>query len=314
MSNELKYFTNDQYACTECNLTPEIKKIHFDEGIIEFKCPNHGDKICEIKDYFENELKFLYSNEKCKFNHENENVITNYILDYCLKCKKYLCHSCSEKHEHKLSLIKSSELNYKCQNHFDYFTKYCKTCKLHFCNSDRINCNHNIEEINKPEKAELDALKNKIKMIEKNKIIEDYCIKLLETLIITYERHPSNYYTCMNIINTSKIINEDLELKNKLFNNDLFKKIQEEKDKKALKKLDLLEDKFLNELNIRLGLKLKGDEISLYLVDKKLGEQELQLICKVNFKNLEEINLSHNNIIDIESMKNIKSPNLKKLI
>ncbi len=57
-------------------------------------------------------------------------------------------------------------------------------------------------------------------MIEKNKIIEDYCIKLIETLIKTYERHPSNYYTCMNIINTSKIINEDLELKNKLFNNE----------------------------------------------------------------------------------------------
>ena len=124
MSNILKCIPNDQYTCTECNLTPEISNIHFDEGIIEFKCPNQGEKIYEIKDYFENELEHLYSNNKCKSYHENENDSINYILDYCLKCKKYLCHSCSLNHEHKLSIIKSNDVNYKCLIHFNYYTKY----------------------------------------------------------------------------------------------------------------------------------------------------------------------------------------------
>lgn len=68
-------------------------------------------------------------------------------------------------------------------------------------------------------------------MIEKNKILVDYYIKFLETLIKTYQKHPSNYFNCINIINTSKIINEDIELKNNLLNNDLFTKINEEKKK-----------------------------------------------------------------------------------
>ena len=68
-------------------------------------------------------------------------------------------------------------------------------------------------------------------MIEKNKILVDYYIKFLETLIKTYQKYLSNYFNCINIINTSKIINEDIELKNILLNNDLFTKINEEKKK-----------------------------------------------------------------------------------
>ena len=68
-------------------------------------------------------------------------------------------------------------------------------------------------------------------MIEKNKILVDYYIKFLETLIKTYQKYLSNYFNCINIINTSKIINEDIELKNNLLNNDLFTKINEEKKK-----------------------------------------------------------------------------------
>lgn len=313
MSNVIKCIPNDQYACTECSMTPEILKIHFDEGIIEFKCPNHGEKIYEIEDYFEKELNFLYSSNKCKSLHEDENNVVNHILDYCMRCKKYLCNSCSLNHEHKLSIIKSNEINYKCPTHFNYFTKYCKTSNLHYCSSDIINCSHEIVEINKPEITDLELLKTKIKLIEKNKILENYYIKFLETLIITYEKHPSNYFNCLNITNTSKIIAEDMQLKNKLLNNELFEKINEQKNKMALTKLELLEDKFLNELNIELGLKLKGNEISLYLSEKNIGDHEFKLISKINFKNLEEINLSHNKIKDIDSMKKSNFPKLKKI-
>jgi len=59
---------NNQYNCTECNLVPEILCLDYAHGMIEFKCPNHGNKIIGIGDYFKNESKYLNTNNKCELN------------------------------------------------------------------------------------------------------------------------------------------------------------------------------------------------------------------------------------------------------
>ena len=56
----LKNIPNDQYACIECNIIPEIKEIDHDKGIIQFICLNHGHKTVALKEYFTKEINHIY--------------------------------------------------------------------------------------------------------------------------------------------------------------------------------------------------------------------------------------------------------------
>jgi len=73
----------------------------------------------------------------------------------------------------------------------------------YFCNEDKINCKHEINDIKKPEDKDIEKIKNKIDNLKKNIINEKYYIKLLNTLIISYEKHPSNYFYSINIYNVT---------------------------------------------------------------------------------------------------------------
>jgi Leucine-rich repeat (LRR) protein len=76
-------------------------------------------------------------------------------------------------------------------------------------------------------------------------------------------------------------------------------------------KLNKLQQNILFYFNNTLNIELTGKEIKLDLNNKNIGNIELNLLSGVDFKNIEEINLSHNNISDIEPLKNFK--NLKKV-
>ena len=80
---------------------------------------------------------------------------------------------------------------------------------------------------------------------------------------------------------------------------------------KLLNKVNLLEKKILNYFNIKLNIQLTGNEIKINLNNKNIGNLELNLLSEVEFKNLEEINLSNNKISNITPIKNFKS--LKKI-
>ena len=73
-----------------------------------------------------------------------------------------------------------------------------------------------------------------------------------------------------------------------------------------LNKLNRLEKKILGYFNNKLNIKLTGKEVKIDLNNKNIGSVELNLLSGVDFKDLEEINLSHNNISDIEPLKNFK--------
>jgi hypothetical protein len=61
-------------------------------------------------------------------------------------------------------------------------------------------------------------------------------------------------------------------------------------------KIENLEKKILNFLNSKLNIQLTGKEIKIDLKNKNIGNIELKLLTGINFKNLEELNLSNNNI------------------
>ena len=295
LNNKEKDSIYDQYTCTECNLVPEILKINYNNGIVEFKCPNHGEKKMEIKEYLQKEENHLYSNLKCSIDKKEQRENLNKIFDYCIKCKKYFCQSCSQDHEHKSSFIKVNELNNKCQKDLKDYKHYCEFCKCHFCNKEEINCKHNIKDIITQDEN-LIILKNKKTNLIKRKEILSNIIKLIDIIITTYKDHPNNYFNSINISNIANILNEE-----------------ENKENILLTKINMLENKVCNYLNFKLGTTLSCEDKKLDLSNKIINNEELNLISEITFKNVEEINLENNNITDISPIKNFNLKKLKKL-
>ena len=80
-----------------------------------------------------------------------------------------------------------------------------------------------------------------------------------------------------------------------------------------LSKINDLENKIRNFLNLKLKLTLTGNEIQLDLQDKNIGNTELILLTGLDFKNLEELNLSNNNISELKYIEKFNSKKLKKI-
>ena len=315
-SFDLKKLPEDQYTCTNCNSIPEIISLSFNKGNIEFKCKDHGTKKIRINDYFLRESEYLYSNIKCYYdqNHIQKDQL-NHIFNYFIEKKKNICQNCSKGKSSKH--IKVNEINNICQSHLKLYIKYCNDCNKHFCSEDTINCGHKIVEIESPLKEQIEIIRNKIYNLKKQKELNEYLIKLLDTLITTYEKHPSNYYNSINIKNVSKDINEKMNMNFKIYKNDDFNiTYKEEKadNNFLLKKIEHLERKILNILNTTLDVNLTGDEISINLNGKNVGNLDLGLLCSVKFQNLQLMDLSNNRISNLDELKNLDSPYLRQLI
>jgi len=69
----------------------------------------------------------------------------------------------------------------------------------------------------------------------------------------------------------------------------------------------------MNILNDKLNIKLTGEEKILNLEKKEIGNNELDLLCIIQFKKLEELILRNNNISDISPLINLNSPKLRKI-
>jgi len=101
--------------------------------------------------------------------------------------------------------------------------------------------------------------------------------------------------------------------KNSFLSTEINKETNDNKKDMIISLLSKLEAKVKDFFNVKLKLNLTGNEIKLDLNNKNIGNIELNLLSCVDFKNLEEINLSHNNISDIEPLNDFNSPKLKKL-
>ena len=93
---------------------------------------------------------------------------------------------------------------------------------------------------------------------------------------------------------------------------DLTKK-EDEEQKKIMTKIEDLEKKILNFVNFKLNIELTGNEIKLDLNNLSINDSELMLISGIKFNNLEELDLSHNNITDIRILKEFNLKNIKKI-
>ena len=70
----------------------------------------------------------------------------------------------------------------------------------------------------------------------------------------------------------------------------------------------------LKDFNTKYNLNIKDILINkLSLVNCKLGNDELKDLCKIEFKELKELNLTDNNISDIKVLEKAKFAKLEKL-
>ena len=89
---------------------------------------------------------------------------------------------------------------------------------------------------------------------------------------------------------------------------------KDEKDiSKILSKLNALEKSIKNLLSNKLGMQINGNEIKLDLNNRNINNMTLKLLSSKEFKNLEELDLSKNNISDANLLKEFILNKLKKL-
>ena len=117
----------------------------------------------------------------------------------------------------------------------------------------------------------------------------------------------SHYDRCNKITNKIKIYS-DFES-----NDDYTENFKSEEENLILNKINLLQKKILNFMNITLNINLTGNETKLDLSYKNIDDKTLNLFTGLKLENIEELNLSHNNISNVKILKNFNLKKLKKL-
>ena len=319
---------NDNYSCTECDSIPEILYIDYGKGLIQFKCQTHGKKTMSLKEYLLKMSKYVYYNEKCSICKEIQKNNTNYIFDYCLYCKLIICQKCQSKHTHQ-QILKLNDLDNKCRKHHNKLYEYfCGECNQNFCSLCTQHKKH--EEIFSSydfiSNKEIQNLKKSNELYKKEFEILPYLIKINDLLITCQSKFSFNYFHNINLKNAStSFIQTDLFLKEI---NDIQEKLKSDKltlasmVRPVVQSIKLLDDtkkeieeqkKLINEFNTTYKTSLDGNEKELELINKEIGDSGFELLSRINFKNLEKINLKGNNISSVNPLANICNKKTKKL-
>jgi len=117
----------------------------------------------------------------------------------------------------------------------------------------------------------------------------------------------SDYLRFNKTTNKIKILS-DFEPKD-----DYIESFRSEEENLILNKINLLQKKILNFMNITLNLNLTGNETKLDLSHKNIDDNTLNLFTGIKLKNLEELNLSHNNISNVKIIKSLKLKKIQKI-
>ena len=293
----IRSIPNDQYTCSECPMVPEILNIYYNTNEIEFCCQAHGIKKLPLRDFFLSENKFIYNNIECQICKKKK--LNQVSYKYCYHCKKNLCFDCSIRHNNHLDLINFNDVNNKCVEHKGDcdFLIYCFTCKKNICSkvSETDHKEHNKDVISRfrPEKSDLEIIKNNINIYQKDLELLEYLVKINKTLVETYELHPNNYYHNINLTNLYK------SLTNSNYD-DYFNSRNKNRE-------------ILKEFNDKYSKKISGYEKVLNLNNLNLGDSGLICLRKNNFENVEILNLENNNIKEIVCFSKWKLKRLKEL-
>ena len=307
---DLNEIPDDQILCPLCDLIPEILKVHTDSGHVELKCKYHGIRILTIEDYFQKmkgstHTYFKTECSNCKKIQNNKEE----MFEYCYICKEDFCPLCLTKQteKHKMSHMTDkhfpvNQKKNKCLEHPNADMKgFCTDCQENVCDKEKFNRHKNHQIIDFSDFAE-EILNSQEKIKERNKILYDI-IKFNEIILNTYNTFPKNYFHIKSLINVGNSSEEE----NKRDPREIDLIVQ------SLEKAHKKQQKAIKSLNLNYGIPLDGNETKLSLRKKNLGDKGLKLISKIQFKRLKDIDVSGNNITNIEPLKNMNLPYLEYL-
>lgn len=303
---------NDQYLCPLCKNVPELVNIFTETGSVEFKCKDHGTIILTVNQYFEKmrNSEFTYYNFKCSNCHivqtkcfKKVKELKDGIFKFCYICRKIYCQECCKSviaHPkfHNDSCIDVNEMNTRCPDHFDegYYTSFCVEDCENVCEKySRKHRGHNIKSFFN--------IETKLSVIKaKNKILKDL-IKFNELIMNTYRQHPDNYFHNINV----KILAESIEAENSRNPKEL---------ENIFRELELnikIKNDAIKEFKEKFKYEINGDEDSLILRNKGINDDALKILSKIKLYNLKEIDLSFNNIKNLEYLENFSTKFLETL-
>ena len=298
-----------QYLCPDCERVPEILNIHSDNDHIELKCNYHGIKYMSIGNYYER-LKtniFNYYKTKC-FNCGAIQKTKENMFQYCYYCKVDFCPECvnrfnqkdkDHRRNHLDVCIPVSEKNNRCLEHFkSEITNFCFDCQQNFCDNEKTSKHSGHNKISL---FTITNLANRYRevILRKNKILADI-IRFNKLILDTYDKFQNNFFHIQSVINVAKSLEEECSRDTRELEcmiNRLEKSHKEQK--KAIENLK------------KYRIKLTGNEIKVHLRDRELENEGFKLISNIQFKQLQELNVSKNNISNIECLNNMNLPHLK---
>ena len=301
------------------NNNPEISSFEPNKGLIEFKNKDNKMQKIDIKEYLK--IKSSYFDirydqgkyiKKDNFPLASKNIESTKDLKIDnLKIKKELPKN--NNLENSSNIKRTKTIKYKLK-------ESTLTSEKNIKNEPKT------EKIKRPFDKEINLIYNKRNFLLKQNEMNNYLINFYEIIIKKYKKDPSNYNNNTNIINLVNDMNYKI-YKNEelcLFGNDGIKidinnnnKFREKEYKQDLEyllnKVKFLEKKILTVFNTKFNVDLTGNELKINLNGKKIGDLDLSLLFSVYFQYIEEIDLSNNNISNLNEINGWNFPNLKVL-
>ena len=316
-NTEINEIPDDQILCPQCELIPEILNVHTDSGHVELKCKYHGIIDMTIKDYYEKMKlsRFNYFNAQCS--NINCNKIQNNkeeMFKYCIYCEKDFCPECAannnchlkkegkQKGSHIDACIPVNEKKNRCLEHLDsHINSFCIDCEENICDREENKRHKDHEKINLTKFSDdIQKYQNVIK--EKNKMLYDI-IRFNNLILNLYRKFSYNYFHIISLINLGKSFEEE----NKRDPKEIDCMIR------GLEKKKKIQNEAIKSLQEQFKIDLNGEEIKLNLRKRNLGDEGLRLISKIQFKKLKSIDVSGNNITNIDPLNDMNLPDLEYL-
>ncbi len=235
--NMSSFKIEDIRRCFYCNKIPLIELIEKSyEFFIKYNCEIGHQGEVNLEEYLKND-KYSLKKLKCdECNKKQKNDF--YLYNYCITCKKVLCHNCLKFHlekEHQTNNFSRYDSICLKHNHNHNYNNYCNNCKKNICmlclnehkghqidslskylDSENINNfdnkkNEVINVIEKIKKEIMEEYSNVIKYLDAylNYINKNMIFSLINNLIDTYNFEKKlnnyNYEIIENLKNIEKI-------------------------------------------------------------------------------------------------------------
>ena len=273
INGEFKGISSDQFLCPECKQVPEILNIYTDIDKIELLCKN-----CKKEERLLLSFKEYY--EKIKNSNNN------------LKEK-----DCNGKELHQNNNIHP-------KNNYNEFKNFCEDCNENVYDNE-LKINHKGHKIINLKAFQEKFEKNREIIIKKNKELYEL-FRFNKLIMETQQKYQDNYFYRINMKNIEKSIKRE--------------KIRKSEEVEYFKKL-IMDGNYYNNNNKKNKTKYV-DEIEnlpnkneqfVVINNKNLKDEQFKLISLVKFNQLKELDVSNNEIKNIEPLYRMFLPFLEYL-